>query len=299
VSACAACGADALRPHLEVRSSEGEGLVPTTDRYGAAPGDIFRCAVCGHGQVEPMPAEAELGEAYEEAADEAYIEEEAGQRATARTTLDAIERHTGMARREAKGDILDLGCWTGFLLSEAQARGWRATGVEPSRFASQYARETLGLDVQTASLEHADLPRGAFDAVVMGDVIEHLPDPGAGLRRAAGLLKPRGVLHLALPDAGSGVARALGARWWSVLPTHVHYFTRESLARLLDRNGFAVEEVGTSPKAFTLRYYLGRLGGYSGPLASASVTAAERLGIADRLIAPDFRDRMGVLARVR
>jgi SAM-dependent methyltransferase len=169
--------------------------------------------------------------------------------------------------------------------------------VEPSRFASSYARDTLGLRVQTGTVEDAELPEAAFSAVNMGDVIEHLPDPGAGLTRIRALLEPHGVVHLALPDAGSRVARRLGARWWSVLPTHVQYFTRGSMWRLLEREGFRVEWMGTAPKAFTVRYYLERLDGYSPPLAAAAVAAARRLGTADRLVWPDFRDRMAVVAR--
>jgi hypothetical protein len=67
--------------------------------------------------------------------------------------------------------------------------------------------------------------------------------------------------------------------------------------RLLEREGFRVEWMGTAPKAFTVRYYLERLDGYSPPLAAAAVAAARRLGTADRLVWPDFRDRMAVVAR--
>jgi SAM-dependent methyltransferase len=197
------------------------------------------------------------------------------------------------------GAICDLGCWAGFLLSEAERRGWRGVGVEPSRFAAGFARERLGLDVRVGTLDGVELPEGDFDAVVMADVIEHLPDPGAALERVSRLLRPQGVVYLALPDAGSRVARALRARWWSVLPTHVQYFTRGSLARLLERTGFGVEWVGTAPKAFTARYYLERLEGYSTRLAASAVSAAEAVGAADRLVRPDFRDRMAVVARSR
>jgi hypothetical protein len=71
-----------------------------------------------------------------------------------------------------------------------------------------------------------------------------------------------------------------------------------SLTRLLARSGFVPEWVGTAPKAFSVRYYLERLEGYSPPLASASVHAAGAAGLADRLVCPDFRDRMAVVARV-
>ena len=288
---CAACGEGPLAPHLIVDKAAGSSLVATTTSYGSAPDDIVRCERCGHMQVAAFPAEPQLEEAYAEVEEAAYVDEEAGQRATAARALDRLERH------RPPGRLVDLGCWVGFLVSEAGGRGWRASGVEPSRFASEYARSTLGLDVATGTLESADLPDGEFDAVVMADVIEHLPEPGDALDRIHALLAPDGVLMLALPDAGSRVAGVLGARWWSVLPTHVQYFTRESLSRLLARHGFAVEWIDTAPKAFTVRYYLERLEGYSAPVARLAVAAAESLGVAQRLVWPDFRDRMALVAR--
>ena len=293
MSACAACGQGPLLAHLEVRTGAQASLVATTTSYGHAPADIVRCRRCGHMQVAHFPSEPELDGAYAEVSEAAYVEEEAGQRATAARTLERIERHV------RPGRLVDLGCWVGFLLSEAEHRGWDTWGVEPSRFASNYARDELGLRVQTATMDTADLPRGAFDAVVLGDVIEHLPGPGEALERIRGLLAPDGVVHLALPDAGSRVARMMGARWWSVLPTHVQYFTRRSLAELLTAHGFAVEWMDTAPKAFTVRYYLERLEGYSAPVSSAAVAAVRRARLADRLVWPDFGDRMAVVARRR
>lgn len=264
--------------------------MPTTDRFGTALADIIRCEACGHMQLEHMPAAEDLRHAYAEAESLDYVEEEAGQRASACLTLAAIERHT------PPGRLLDLGCWVGFLLDEARKRGWRVTGIEPSEFASTYARQELGLDVRTGDLFAAELDDDGFDAVVMADVIEHLPEPGAALDRVASALAVGGTLALALPDAGSRLARTMGRRWWSVIPTHVHYFTRSSISRLLESRGYRVLSVETAPKAFTVRYYLSRIGGYSPRLARGLVAAASGVGVADRLWAPDFRDRMLVLA---
>ncbi|MFL5865563.1 MAG: class I SAM-dependent methyltransferase [Thermoleophilaceae bacterium] len=263
----------------------------TTTAYGTAPADIVQCADCGHMQVAEFPPEAELDDAYAEVSEGAYLAEEAGQRATAARALDRIERHVG------RGALVDLGCWVGFLVSEADRRGWEAWGVEPSGFAAEHARDREGLRVLHGTLDGAELPEHHFDAVVLGDVIEHLPDPGGALRRIRQLLVPGGVVYLALPDAGSRVARLLGSHWWSVLPTHVQYFTRGSVTRLLGREGFAVEWMDTAPKAFTVRYYLERLEGYSKPLASGAVAAAELGRAGGRLVWPDFRDRMAVIAR--
>jgi hypothetical protein len=113
----------------------------------------------------------------------------------------------------------------------------------------------------------------------------------------AALLRPGGIAWMALPDAGSAVARGLRARWWSVIPTHVQFFTRRSMRTLLERQGWTVLEVRTAPKAFSVGYYLERVGGYSPRVARGLVGLARRAGLADLMWAPDFRDRMAVIAR--
>ena len=61
----------------------------------------------------------------------------------------------------------------------------------------------------------------------------------------------------------------------------------------------SVLTVRTSPKTFTVRYYLGRIGGYRAGAGRTLVRLAERLRIADKLWTPDFRDRMLVIADAR
>jgi len=295
MATCAACGAERLVPHLAVAGEIGaDGLIPTTSAFGTALADIVRCERCRHMQLEPMPAEAVLEGAYARAESGDYVAEEAGQRETARRALARIERHA-----PGRGRLLDLGCWVGYLLAEARERGWRATGVEPSEFAAGFARETLGLEVIRAGLLEADLPAGAYQAVTLGDVIEHLTAPADALARIRELLAPGGLVWMALPDSGSRLARTMGRRWWSVIPTHVQYFTRGSIAVLLARSGYDVVEIATAPKAFSVGYYLSRIEGYSPLAGRALVGAATRAGLAGRMWAPDFRDRMQVVARMR
>jgi SAM-dependent methyltransferase len=288
---CAVCGEDRLLEHLNVAGEQGpEGLIPTTSRFGTALADIVWCPNCTHMQLREIPTEGELELGYGMAVSHDYVDEEAGQRATARELLARLERHA------AGGSLVDLGCWVGFLLDEARSRGWDPViGVEPSEFASAFARDRLGLDVRTEDLMSAELPPGQ-NAVVLGDVIEHLRDPGAALDRVHGLLAPGGAVMLMLPDAGSRLARVMGTGWWSVIPTHVHYFTRKSLRRLLDERGFELRHLGTAPKAFTVRYFMVRIGGYSPSLSRALVAGAGAAGVADRIWAPDFRDRMVAIA---
>src|SRR5687768_12911388 len=147
-------------------------------------------------QLEVMPASEELENAYAVAESYDYVAEEPGQRATAQHVLERIERFAS-----PPGRLLDLGCWVGYLLTEARERGWETKGVEPSEFASSYARTELDLDVETRGLFEAELEPDSYRVVFMGDVIEHMIDPLATLEHVRSFLEPNGVLALALPDS--------------------------------------------------------------------------------------------------
>ena len=82
-----------------------------------------------------------------------------------------------------------------------------------------------------------------------------------------------------------------------MLPTHVQYFTRPSLATLLRRSGFVPLAVSTAPKAFSAAYYLGASAATVTRSPARSSALPRRTGLAERIWAPDFRDRMLMIAR--
>ena len=83
------------------------------------------------------------------------------------------------------------------------------------------------------------LPAASFDGILMGDVIEHLPDPQDALRRVASLLRPGGVVLVSTPDIGRWAARAL-----QVKPLeHLYYYSRETMGRALGQAGLEVVEI--------------------------------------------------------
>jgi predicted TPR repeat methyltransferase len=262
---------------------------PSADRYGETVGTVLRCLDCGHGSLEQTPTDEVLAAAYGNAADPLSVDEEAGQLETARRSLQRIEQYA------EPGSLVDIGCWTGSFVAAAVDRGWSASGVEPSTWAVERAQER-GLDVRVGDLRDSCVTPGTMRCVVMCDVIEHLLDVSEAIGKVAEMLEPGGVLYLTTPDAGGRLARIMGQRWWSILPRHVQYFTRDSMRSLLGRHGLRVVETDSHPKVFTAAYYAQRLGGYSAALARGSVGLTKRLGLADRLITPDFHDRMQVLA---
>lgn len=294
---CPVCRSLESTPAFGVSSEIGENGVdpdnfrPSSSIYGQVVAEVRRCDQCGHGSLAEMPASASVQEAYQLAVDELTLQEERGQVETASRGLKLVERFV------APGRLLDVGCWTGSLLEAARRRGWDAAGIEPSLWAASRAGER-SLTVHNCELNEAPLEPGSFQTVVMCDVLEHLADPGVALDQVSELLETGGVLYLTVPDAGSRLARAMGRHWWSVMPMHLQYFTRQSMARLLDAHRFEISHVGTHAKVFTLRYYGGRAANFL-PGGSVIDRLAKHLPGSDKLIAPDFGDRMAVIATRR
>jgi SAM-dependent methyltransferase len=151
---------------------------------------------------------------------------------------DALLRRTRshLARRLDRiapaGPVLDVGASDGALLDALRRRGREAIGLE---------RDSERPDVLDGPL---DQMQGEWAAVVFWHSLEHLPEAGSALQEAARLLRPGGVVVIAVPNTDSLQARSFGDRWLALdLPRHlVHIPARAVLSRLREC-GFRVERV--------------------------------------------------------
>lgn len=100
---------------------------------------------------------------------------------------------------DGRNRLLDIGCGVGWSLVVAKEMGLQATGVEPMTEAATYGTATLKLDVINALFTPDLFPPASFDFIIMDQVLEHVPNPFAMLRDTFGLLKPNGVMLLAVP----------------------------------------------------------------------------------------------------
>jgi len=99
--------------------------------------------------------------------------------------------------------LLDLGCAYGFLVREAREAGFRAVGVDASRFAVAQAKACAPDSAGRLLVAHAErLPfaGASFDVVTAFDVLEHVPHPELLIAEAARVLRPGGVFAGATPD---------------------------------------------------------------------------------------------------
>ena len=222
--------------------------------------------------------------------DAAYLDEEAGRRATARRVLELIAAHV------PSGRLLDVGCSHGLLLDEARGMGFDVLGLELSRTAAAHARDKLGLPVSEEPVESfASSDRERFDVIVLADVIEHLEDPAAALDACSALLAEGGVLCVITPDPSSLTARAAGARWWGYVPAHTCLLPGRTLRELLMARGLVISGDVALVRSFALRYWLAGLG-ERGARAGAALrrVAATRLG--ERRVSLALGDERVVLA---
>ena len=268
---CRVCAGGLVLRHAGTSAGPSADAFSPSYHTPGAHGDLYACVECGTVQQPSLPAAPELAGLYREMSDEAYLAEERGRRATARRLLDLIGRHVPAGR------LLDVGCGHGLLLDEARSRGYEVEGVELSRSAAAYARDVLGLPVSELPLEELEPSAGGdgFAAIVLADVLEHVEDPVAAIRRCRELLRPGGVLCVVTPDPASATARLAGSRWWALLPAHMCLLPRRTLRELLGGEGLVVSEDVSFVRTFSARYWLAGFAERGGALGRA-VTAAAR-----------------------
>lgn len=198
--------------------------------------------------------------------------------------------------------LFEIGCAYGFFLELARNEFARAHGVDISEHAVRHAKETVGAEAVKADFLEDGIGEG-FDVYCLWDTIEHLAEPGRVIAKISRVIRPGGVLAVTTGDIGSLLARIQGRSWRMIHPpTHLHYFSRLTLGRLLERYGFEVLRVEYPSTTRTLRMILSGLLVLGRPPSSWTVSlyrVLERLPFLDLSVPLNTFDIMYVIARKR
>lgn len=130
--------------------------------------------------------------------------------------------------------VLDLGCRTG-AVTRHFLDGNHVVGLDVDRAALAKAAE-LGVETVVGDVEaRLPFPDADFDAVVAGELLEHLRDPAALVAEATRVLRPGGVLVGSVPNAFRLKSRLLflAGRPPEDDPTHLQLFSPAAIRRLL------------------------------------------------------------------
>jgi SAM-dependent methyltransferase len=132
------------------------------------------------------------------------------------------------------GSILDVGCGDGLLFDRLMEFG-DVEGIETSREIVDPANPQFQ-KIHIGPFDDSFRPGKQYSLILLLDVLEHLPDPGAALRRCESLLKPGGSLVVTVP--------AFNVVWTNhdVLNRHMTRYRRATLLPLLQKAGFKIED---------------------------------------------------------
>ncbi len=297
-TACNLCGSNSYSyvygPRTRPQDAAGRGAqgYKITDHCDDGAVTLVRCRRCGLIYANPRPSEEKVMGLYAGMHDDLYTKEQKGRCLAAGSTLEALKK------MRKGGRLLDIGCSAGFFLHEARNKGWDTYGVEPSKWAADYAKEKMGLDnVFPGVFRDAGYPDNYFDAIVLNDTIEHLSDPKGMLNEVRRVLKPDGILCVSTPDIDSLASRLLKARWWGVKESHLYYFTRKTLTKMLNDAGFVPVSVRGHSRYFTIGYLLEGLKGRSSFLYRAASLFLGNKRLAEKVIRVNLGDQLEVFSR--
>ena len=248
---CIACGADSWAAHFRA---------------------LARCSACGFIRAAELPSPEALAELY----GRGYFEGEEytdylGDREVHRVNFTRrLERITAVAGRLES--LYEIGCAYGLWLKLAGERGIRAAGIDVSADAVNHAREAEGVQASAGSFDDVAIAPGEFAAFCMWDTLEHLAHPEAFVAKIARLLPWGGWFFATTGDIGSPAATRQGPGWRMIHPpTHLQYFSRDSVSRFLGRHGLRTVRIESEPMCRSLHGTLGGLRLFGrGPVRTAA-----------------------------
>jgi glycosyltransferase involved in cell wall biosynthesis len=150
--------------------------------------------------------------------------------------------------------VLEIGTASGFISSELSGLGCEVTGIEQDQkmagIAEKFCHKMLVADIETMDFDGLE----SYDAVLFGDVLEHLRNPLAVLEKVKKVLNPGGKIVLSLPNIANIFVRInllMGRFNYSHVGIldegHLRFFTIKTAKQLAADSGFDVISTRVTP----------------------------------------------------
>jgi dolichol-phosphate mannosyltransferase len=253
--ACNACGSNF---NVEEYPASNRGHVAAsyscTSTGHESHGRIVSCLSCGMVYTNPQLRPKDVLSFYSQVEDKTYLDNMDARVETFTFNLNAIADLLPKT-----GRLLEIGSYCGVFLKLAAERGYEVMGIEPSIWASSYARDTLKIPTTTGSIDDLPPETAPFDVVCAWDVLEHVADPTAELARINRRLKEGGRFAFSTLDYRNWYPQLLGERWPWMMDMHLYYFDQKAIRLMLERTGFRLVHHQPYSHIITFEYFLRKL----------------------------------------
>jgi ubiquinone/menaquinone biosynthesis C-methylase UbiE len=197
------------------------------------------CGSCGHLYLNPRPADHCMFRAYPS---NYYTvsgrHTSKGSKIVSRFKTVVVNRRLRYFKellQKKNARVLEVGCGDGSLLAGLKMKnpGLDAEGIDVALGMDTISRcKKLGINVSRISVEETELTEASLDLIIMNQVIEHVADPQAVMKKLAKALKPGGFISIETPDRDGYDRKLFRKSLWGgyYFPRHLHLFDRACAA---------------------------------------------------------------------
>jgi len=218
---------------------------------------VINCLVCDLSFVPESSYPKNIETIYAEVQDPTYLLNKRSRYKTFQESLTLISPFL-----PDKGNLLEVGSYCGFFLDTFKKKynSWDCIGVEPSKWASEYARSQLKINTRTGTLEDNIKELSSdYDAVVAWDVLEHLNDPSAFLIQINSVMKLNGIFCFSTLDINNWFPKLMGKHWPLLMEMHLFYYKTDTTEQLLNKAGIKILATEKYIHYVSIHYLVGKI----------------------------------------
>lgn len=233
IDVCPVCQSNAFKQLFEITHTCG--ILASLNIQTNERSFVYECKSCHHNFLSPVLSDKMMLKYYNKINSEYFnkdfkhyrIEED-------RVIFNKIYK------LKKHGNVLEIGCGSGYFLKLFKDKGFDCKGVEPSPKAAEFAREQLGLDVINGFLEkNTFADNEKYDIILLMDVIEHIYTPNELLSILTKLLAVDGLVVILTGNVNSANAKLWKEKWFYFYSwEHISFFNRQSISKLLNSHGY-------------------------------------------------------------
>jgi len=154
-------------------------------------------------------------------------------------------------------NFLEIGCGNGFFLEVALDLGFKNVyGVEPSHQAVAAASPRVRNKIRSEMFDPSSFSSNQFDVISFFHTIDHVLNPNQFLTGCYGLLSDSGIVLCICHNVESLPAKLLAERCPIIDVEHICLFSKSTLSRIFEKNGFNVIDVFDVSNRFSLEYWV-------------------------------------------